>query len=98
MRILVNALGLRHGGGATLIGHQLAALAELSPDVQLHTLVSPWSELGDLPGTVETVPVRSVPTRFAYEQVRLPFRQADVLYCIGNVAPVASRAPIVLMI
>lgn len=100
MRVLVNALPLRRGGGVTYLRQQLAALARVAPELDLHTLVSPWTEADGLPGTVETVPLRSVATRFAYEQVRLPFRSCDLLYCAANFGPtvLASRAPTVLAI
>lgn len=100
MRVLVNALPLRRGGGVTYLAQQLAGLARVAPELELHTLVSPWTEVGDLPGTVETVPVRSVPTRFAYEQARLPNRACDLLYCAANFGPAVlpPRAPAVLAI
>ena len=98
MRVLVNALPLRHGGGVAFVQQQLRALARVDPDLELHTLVSPWSQLRDIPGMVETVPVPSVPARFAYEQFVLPWRSADVLYCPANFGPVMSRAPVVLTV
>lgn len=96
MRILVNALPLRHGGGVTYLQQQLTALARVDTSLDLHTLVSPWIKDTAFPGAVERIAVGSVPRRFAYEQVQLPFRRADVLYCPANFAPMASRAPIVL--
>ena len=73
-------------------------LGRVAPSIDLHTLVSPWAEIDGLPGTTEVVPVRNVPTRFAYEQLRLPFRTADVLYCPADFAPLWSHAPIVLTV
>lgn len=96
MRVVVDALPLRHGGGVTYLQAQLAALAETSPDVDLHTLVAPWSALADLPGRITTVRVGSVPVRFGYEIGRLPFVRADVLYCPANFGPPAARTPTVL--
>jgi len=96
MRVLVNALPLRYGGGVTYLRQQLGALDRVAPDLCLHTLLAPWTELDQLPGTTETVAVGSVPLRFAYEQVRLPLRKADVLYCPANFGPLAPRAPMVL--
>jgi glycosyltransferase involved in cell wall biosynthesis len=96
MRVLVNALPLRYGGGTSYLRQQMAALARVDPSTSLHTLLSPWTELDGLPGTTETVPVRSVLMRFAYEQTRLPLRKTDILYCPANFAPMYARAPIVL--
>ena len=58
--------------------------------------MSPWSQLADLPGTVRTVRLRSVPQRFGYEVARLPFVRADVLYCPANFGPRWARTPTVL--
>jgi glycosyltransferase involved in cell wall biosynthesis len=96
MKVVVDALPLRHGGGVTYLTAQLQALAEVAPDVDLHTLVSPWGRLPDLPGNVRTVRLRSVPQRFGYEVARLPFVRADVLYCPANFGPPRARAPMVL--
>jgi glycosyltransferase involved in cell wall biosynthesis len=96
VKVVVDALPLRHGGGVTYLQAQLAALAEVSPDLDLHTLVAPWSTLAGLPGRTSTVKVRSVPTRFGYEIGRLPFVRADVLYCPANFGPRVGRAPTVL--
>lgn len=98
MKVLVNALPLRRGGGVTYLEQQLAALARVAPDLDLHTLLSPWAEVGDLPGTVERVPVKSVPTRFLYEQLGLQRRDFDVLYCVANFGPLHGRRPMVLTI
>lgn len=96
MRVLVNALPLRSGGGVTYLEQQLNALARVSPEMSLHTLTSPWSSLTGLPGTVETPRLWSVPMRFAYEQFMLPMRATDLLYCPANFAPMIARGPIVL--
>ncbi len=96
MKVLVNALPLRRGGGVTYLEHQLAALARVAPELEIHTLVSPWGEFRTLPGSTEVVRVNSVPMRFMYEQVRLPFRQTDVLYCPANFGPMRSHGPSIL--
>ena len=44
------------------------------------------------------VRVRSVAQRFAYEQVVLPFRRADLVYCPANFAPLFFSGPLVLTI
>ena len=98
MRVVVNALPLRHGGGVTYLQQQLTELAQVAPDISLHTLMAPWSKLGDLPGATETVRVRSVAGRFFFEQTRLPLRQADLLYCPANFGPMTGRSPVVLTI
>lgn len=96
MRVLVDALPLRQGGGVTYFQQQMTALAEVAPDLDLHTLVAPWSKLAGLPGRTEVVPVRSVPTRFAYEMLRVPLRRSDALYCPANFGPVLHHSPMVL--
>lgn len=96
MRVLVNALPLRGGGGATYVERQLSALSMVAPQLELHTLASPWSGLRGLPGRTEVVPVRSVPMRFAYEQWNLPRRRTDLLYCPANFGPLRTRAATVL--
>jgi len=96
MKVLVDALPLRHGGGVTYLQAQLAALAATDPDLDLHTLVAPWTTLAGLPGRTSTVRVGSVPVRFGYEIGRLPFARADVLYCPANFGPAAARTPTVL--
>ena len=98
LKVLVNALPLRRGGGVTYLREQLTAVARVAPDLDLHTLVSPWIEDHDFPGHVEVVPLTSASTRFAYEQIRVPFRRADVLYCPANFGPIASRSPVVLTV
>ena len=40
MRVVVNALPLRHGGGVSYLHQQLHAIAEVAPDIELHSLVS----------------------------------------------------------
>jgi glycosyltransferase involved in cell wall biosynthesis len=94
--VVVDALPLRHGGGVTYLQAQLGALADVAPDVDLHTLVAPWSRLTGLPGRTSTVRVGSVPVRFGYELGRLPFVRADVLYCPANFGPARARTPAVL--
>ena len=99
LQILVNALPLRFGGGVTYLQRQLEAITAADPDIEFHTLVSPWAQgLADLPGTVETIPVRSIPARFAYEQTALPRRRADLVYCPANFAPLWHRDPVVLTV
>jgi glycosyltransferase involved in cell wall biosynthesis len=98
VKLLVDALPLRHGGGATYLRSQLAALAEVAPDLDVESLVTPWNAIGGLPGVTRTVKVRSVPQRFGYEIACLPFHRPDVLYCPANFAPLAARAPVVLAV
>jgi glycosyltransferase involved in cell wall biosynthesis len=99
IRVLVNALPLRFGGGVTYLQSQLAALSAVAPDLTFHTLVAPWAKgLDALPGEVETVRVRSVAARFAYEQTLLTQRRADLVYCPANFAPVRHPDPVVLTV
>jgi len=98
MRVLVNALPLRYGGGVTYLMEQMAAFARVVPDWDLHHLVAPWAEIDGLPGTTEVVPGRNVAALFAYEQLLLPLRPTDVLYCPANFGPFVSKAPMVLTV
>src|SRR4051812_4839969 len=96
MNVLVDALPLRHGGGAEFLRQQMLAFSRVVPEITFHTLRSPWTDAPGIPGHVETVAVRTVAGRFAYEQVRLPFRRTDVLFCAGNFGPLLTRQPMVL--
>jgi glycosyltransferase involved in cell wall biosynthesis len=98
VRVLVDALPARDGGGATYVRQQMHALARVAPDVDIRMLVSPWSEVGAVPVQVEIARVGSVPMRFAYEQTRLPTRRADVIYCPLNFGPVLAKSPVVLTV
>lgn len=97
MKVLVDALPLRHGGGVSYLIDQLQALARVAPDLEVRTLVSPWMQRRDeLPGQVGVTRVPNVAVRMAYEQTLLPLARADVLYCAANFGPVSGRVPMVL--
>jgi glycosyltransferase involved in cell wall biosynthesis len=98
VRVLVDALPLRYGGGAHFLSEQLGAFARVAPQLDLRVLRSPWTEIEGAPGRVETVRVRSVIQRFAYEQTVLPLRRADVLYCAANFGPLLCRMPSVITV
>lgn len=99
MKILVDALPLRFGGGVTYLKHQLSALEKLSPDLRFHTLAAPWTQgLDGLPGEIEVVPLRSVAARAVYEQFGLPRRRADLVYCPANFGPLRHRDPVVVTV
>lgn len=98
MRVLVDALPLRRGGGVQFLRHQLTAFAQISPELEVLVLRSPWTELGEVPAPVQTVRLRSVAQRFAYEQVVLPWRRSDVLYCAANFGPLVRRSPMILTV
>lgn len=98
MRVLVNAMPLRYGGGTTYLRQQLAALGRVAPGLAIRVLRSPWTELDGIAASVETINVRSVATRYLYEQTLLGTRSTDVLYAPANFGPSWARSPIVLTV
>lgn len=98
MKLLIDSLPARDGGGASYVRQQFSELGRAAPDMDMTALVSPWNTIGKTPLRTETVPVRTLAGRFAYEQVRLPARKADALYCPLNFGPVRPRRPMVLVV
>jgi hypothetical protein len=47
VRVIVDDLPVRHGGGAEYVRQQLRALATVDPTAEFHTLLSPWSGIED---------------------------------------------------
>lgn len=100
LRVLVNAVSARTGGGGTHAVAQLAALGR-QPGVELTVYAT-----GDIAerlsaagvGEVCRVPQRRVLRRLAWEQLFLPTRTRshDVIYAIGNFSLFGSRRPVVI--
>lgn len=96
MQVVIDALPVRGGGGATYVRAQLGALATTSPDIEMRTFISPWSSLDALPGAVRRVRLWSVAHRYAYEAACLAWQRADLMYCPVNFAPPVCRSPVVV--
>lgn len=103
LRVLVDALAFRLGGGATVLDSQLRALGERD-DVAVTVVCS-----RDLAGALEAarVPVRVVrvprlplPARLIFEQLALPWlaRRQDVLYMPATFAAWLARTPQVVLL
>lgn len=100
LRVLVNAVSARTGGGGTHAVAQLAALGR-QPGVELTVYAS-----GDIVerlsaagvGKVCAVPQRPILRRLAWEQLVLPrcAHSHDVVYAIGNFSVFGSRRPVVV--
>lgn len=99
LRVLVNALPLRVGGGATYIVEQLGALSTL-PGLDITVLAT--TEVADQLTTacsksvrVQKCPKRRLPVRLLHEQCVLPLiaRGYDVVYQPGGFAMFGSPRP-----
>ncbi len=101
MRVLVDALSARVGGGLSFLKGQLGALE--ARDVELQVLTAPWNHddlRASLVSPCRRVAVPDLARRFAYEQFVMPLAvKSDVLYCPGNFIPVlGSSVPRVLCV
>lgn len=105
-RVLINALSVGEGGGRTYIAN---VLRELSRDNRgfLFSLVAAEGalsaqETAGVPVTNVRLPKTPRPARplarILYEQIALPVRarKFDLMYCIGDLAPVAGGTKIVV--
>lgn len=93
MKVLVNALPARDGGGITYLVEELRAIERLAPGVVLEVLAAPWSYEAIATGIhsqVRRIKVMHVGDRFLFEQtiLRSLARSYDVLYCPLNFGPV----------
>ncbi len=93
MRVLVNALPARDGGGLTYLIEEMRSIESVEPNVQMEVLVSPWSHkfvAQSIRSPVRCVSVKTVAQRFGYEEtvMRLQARKSDLLYCPLNFGPV----------
>lgn len=99
MRVLVDALPARDGGGVTYLIEEIRALEAAAPQVTLDVLVSPWAYEaigGSIESEVRCVNAKTVVDRFAFEQTVLlkRARSYDVLYCPLNFGPMLrGRSP-----
>jgi glycosyltransferase involved in cell wall biosynthesis len=98
VRVLVNAVSARVGGGLTYAVEQLGALAA-QPGLDL-TVVAVEPAANRLrsrasQARVVTIPRRPLPIRLAWEQSLLAWRgrRFDVIYGIGNFALLAATTP-----
>lgn len=102
--VVVDALSIHFGGGGTALVEELAALERVAPDLDLQVLAAPWNVHGlraALGCEVRPVAVGEGPARVLWEQLVLPWlgRRPGVLYCPGNLAPLApTRLPVVLAV
>ncbi len=103
LRVLVDGVSARLGGGATYLISQLNELARL-PDLELavHAVGDVADELAAAcpRATVAREPARPLPLRLAWEQVALQreARHCDVVYAPGNFALMACPRPQVLLL
>jgi glycosyltransferase involved in cell wall biosynthesis len=100
--VVVDALSVHFGGGATYLTEQLAALEDVAPEVELRVLAGPWNARGlaaAIRSPVEVVHVRDGLGRLVWEQTMLGLKHVPngVLYSPGGTAPLAGcRLPVVL--
>ena len=106
-RVLINALSLSDGGGRSYVTNLLRELSRDDRGYRFRVLALPGALDGIETGGVEVQiarPVRSShrfkgPARVLYEQSVLPLyaRDADLLYCIADVAPLLKSSRSVLL-
>jgi len=102
--IVVDALSVHMGGGASYLTRQLAALGRVAPERNLVVLAATWNEqvlrsAVDSSTVVRGLRVGNLATRLAFQQLCLPRYRGErtVLYCPGNLTPlVRSHLPVVL--
>ena len=105
-RILFNALSLTEGGGRSYVRNVLRELNRDSRGFAFTVISSAGQISREEAGNLEIVEVgfgdsnsaRSTARRVLYEQTRLPFRALDhdLLYCLGDLLPVAPCGPSVV--
>ena len=101
MRVVVDAMNARLGGGLEYAFNQIQALRQVRPNWELVVLTSRWNDarLGHLEGIERRSLAHSMPIRTAYQQLVLPLslrRRANVLYCLGNFVPILGGTPCVV--
>ena len=104
MRVLYNATFVRPGGGLTYVVEQTQALGH-DAGIELTVLTAVWNHhlIEPVAGPrteVRCVGVPHVLVRLLWEQTVLPWRarQHDVLFCPGNVVPLVSPRPTVVVL
>jgi glycosyltransferase involved in cell wall biosynthesis len=103
MRVLVNGVSARVGGGGTYLISQLRALGEVPGlDLTIHAVGQVAAELEEACPSAHVVrePQRTLARRLAWEQATLARRAAnhDLVYSPGNFALLASPRPQVLLL
>lgn len=109
MKILINAVSARAGGGVSYLANLLDHLPQQLYDCELKVAVPEMSDSlpENLPENLELIKIPeasgNVFTRFFWENFYLPklckSTQADLLYCVANIAPLIDPGvPIVTMI
>ena len=105
MRIVINALSARTGGGLTYLNNLLLHLVRIDKQNDYTVLVTPENRsnvLGEGRSriAVEEVGVGSVWRRLLYEQVGLPRLldrlRADLVFAPAEIAPLRADCPVVL--
>ncbi|MEA1927379.1 MAG: glycosyltransferase family 1 protein [Candidatus Auribacterota bacterium] len=106
MRIVINALSAKTGGGVTYFNNLLPALGRRDRDNEYLVLLSPSSpvRLETLPDNFKTIRLGRLTDspllRVVYEQFLLPFflarEKADLFYSPTDMTTLASPCPVVL--
>lgn len=102
VHVLVDALPVHFGGGATYLTNQLRALQRVAPEVRVKVLVGRWNQAlldaAGLPSTsLEVIGVPDGVARGVWEQLALPRRASPpaVLYAPGGIVPFGPcRVPV----
>jgi len=102
MRLIIDGMSARVGGGLSYLVNQLAALRRVRPAWEVSVLTAPWNSTlveARQPLPIVEVALSSVAQRYVYEQVIMPvrFRDADALYCPGNFGPLLPLGPPVVI-
>ncbi len=102
VHVVVDALSVHFGGGATYLIEQLRALESVAPELDLRVIAGPWNAAGlaaAVSSPVEVVRVGDGLGRLLWEQTVLGTRHLPrgVLYAPGGTAPlIGSRLPVVV--
>jgi len=108
MKIAINALSARAGGGISAFVNLLPSLARIDKDSQYIIFISKRQKeiLEAIPKNFETVIIDYTPPnpyiRVAWEQIVFPlyllYYRVDVLYSVGNITTLLAPCKIVLLI
>ncbi len=102
MKVLVNALSARTGGGWSNLVNLVRELERDSRGMSFTLLVTADAaeRLPSFSGEIRAVPIRSLFLRVLYEQIVLPWsaRRFDVLFCFSDLAPWIKTIPTVAML
>ena len=109
MRVIINAVSARAGGGVAYLVKLLGLLPEIAPDMQFLAVVPDIdflkgiSEKNNLQIKVVSEASGDLFRRFYYENTGLielcHSWKADLLFCVANIAPIVNPGiPVVLMV